>query len=58
MGRKLPGLLRYPQQLDGQGRVLIPKPLRDKVGWKKKDWLEVYEHNGKIVIEKASIATV
>ena len=56
LGRKLQGLLRYPQQLDGQGRVLIPKPLRDKVNWEKRDWLEVYEYNGKIVLEKVSIA--
>lgn len=55
MGKKLPGLIRYPQTIDEKGRVLIPKPLRDRLDWKANTWVEVYEANGKIVLERIKL---
>ncbi len=41
--------------IDGSGRVVIPKPLRDKLGLAGGEELEITEENGAIEIRPASI---
>lgn len=39
--------------IDAAGRVVIPKPLRDRLGLMGGEWIEVRERDGKIEIEPA-----
>lgn len=42
-------------QLDGQGRVTIPKGLREELGLQFGDWLQVEKGKGSVMLRKLEV---
>jgi len=46
---------KFTRTIDDMGRVIVPKELREELGWNERDVIELYRENDTIVMWRADM---